>query len=87
MTRETCALFIKGCTGEPATASDERITGLFTLYDRNKDGFIEREEFLEFYESACRTKPNTVRENMAKHNIRADLKKLSEVKDQETFAS
>ncbi len=87
MTRETCSLFIRGCTGEPATVNDERITGLFNMYDRNKDGYIEREEFLEFYETSCKTKPGTVRENMAKHNIRADLKKLSEIKEEETFAT
>jgi Ca2+-binding EF-hand superfamily protein len=85
MTPETCALFIKGCTGEHPSLSDERITGMFKLYDSNSDGFIERQEFINFYEIACRTKGDTVRENLRHHNIRADLKKLSEVKDVESF--
>lgn len=50
MTKETCALFIKGCTGEFPSVSDERITNLFKTYDCNGDGKIEREEFLIFYE-------------------------------------
>jgi hypothetical protein len=52
MTHETCALFIKGCTGEHPPVTDDRITGLFKSYDSNKDGLIERSEFLTFYETA-----------------------------------
>ena len=85
MTPETCALFIKGCTGDHPALTDDRITGMFKTYDDNKDGFIERHEFLNFYEIAARGKPDTVRDNMRHHNIRPDLKKLSEVKDVESF--
>ena len=79
MTKETCALFIKGCTGEQPQLNDERIVNLFKTYDSNNDGFIERQEFLVFYEAAARGKPDTVRENLRHHNIRGDLKKLSEI--------
>ena len=79
MTKETCALFIKGCTGEYPGVSDERITNLFKTYDIDSDGRIERSEFMSFYETAARGKPETVRENLKAHNIRNDLKKLSEV--------
>ena len=85
MTPETCALFIKGCTGEHPALTDDRIVTMFNNYDSNKDGCIERHEFLNFYELASRTKGDTVRENMRHHNIRADLKKLSEVKEVESF--
>ena len=79
MTKETCALFIKGCTGETPSVTDDRVVNLFKAHDSNNDGRIEREEFLGFYENASRTKVDTVRENMRAHNIRADLKKLSEI--------
>jgi Ca2+-binding EF-hand superfamily protein len=79
MTRETCALFIKGCTGEHPAVTDDRISNLFKSYDVNNDGKIERQEFLIFYETAARSKPETVRENLRAHNIRNDLKKLSEI--------
>lgn len=85
MTPEYCALFIKGCTGEHPVLTDDRIVNMFTAYDSNKDGVIERHEFLTFYETASRNKGDTVRENMRHHNIRADLKKLSEVKEVESF--
>jgi len=52
---------------------------MFKAYDPNEDGKIEREDFLTFYESAARGKPDTVRENLKSHNIRNDLKKLSEI--------
>lgn len=85
MTKETCALFIKGCTGEQPLVTDDRIVNLFKAYDTNNDGFIERSEFITFYESAARSKPDTVRENLRHHNIRPDLKKLSELTEQESF--
>ncbi len=87
MTPETCALFIKGCTGEHPPISDDRITSMFKTYDTNSDGLIERSEFLTFYETASRSKPETVRENLKHHNIRADLKKLSEVREVESFGT
>jgi Ca2+-binding EF-hand superfamily protein len=52
---------------------------MFKAYDSNNDGFIERAEFMTFYETAARSKPETVRENLKHHNVRADLKKLSEI--------
>jgi len=85
MTKETCCRFIKGCTGELPSTSDERVLNMFKTYDKNGDGFIEREEFLQFYQLACNQKPDTVRDNLRHHNIRADLKKLSEVREVESF--
>jgi Ca2+-binding EF-hand superfamily protein len=79
MTKETCSLFIKGCTGEQPQPNDDRILSLFKQYDTNNDGKIERADFMIFYETAARTKPDTVRENLRSHNIRNDLKKLSEI--------
>ena len=79
MTKETCALFIKGCTGEHPSVNDERIQSMFKQFDVNNDERIERKEFMTFYETACKNKPDTVRENMKAHNIRNDLKKLSEI--------
>jgi hypothetical protein len=58
---------------------------MFKTFDTNNDGFIERSEFLTFYENASRSKAETVRENLRHHCIRADLKKLSEVKEDESF--
>ena len=46
MTKETCALFIKGCTGEHPSVTDERIVSMFKVYDTNNDDKIEREQFL-----------------------------------------
>jgi hypothetical protein len=85
MTPETCALFIKGCTNEHPPVTDDRVVNMFKGYDKNNDGLIEREDFLIFYETASRSKADTVRENLRHHNIRSDLKKLSEVKEEENF--
>jgi hypothetical protein len=55
------------------------------MYDSNNDGYIEREDFLLFYEISARNKSETVRENLRSHNIRNDLKKLSEVTEESSF--
>lgn len=85
MTKETCSKFIKGCTNEQPLPNDERIVGMFKAYDTNNDGRIERAEFLTFFEIACRGKPDTVRDNLKHHNIRNDLKKLSEITEESSF--
>mmetsp|Transcript_44247 Transcript_44247/g.32237 ORF Transcript_44247/g.32237 Transcript_44247/m.32237 type:complete len:96 (-) Transcript_44247:78-365(-) len=85
MTPETCVYFIKGCTGDLPPVNDDRITGLFEKYDADKDGKLEEKDFLRFYTLSCRDKPETVRENLKNHNIRNDLKKLSEVIEETTF--
>lgn len=87
MTKETCALFIKGCTGEHPQPTDDRILNMFKKYDSNADGKIERAEFLQFYVDACRSKSDTVRENLRQHNIRNDLKKLSEIQEESSFST
>jgi len=58
---------------------------MFKKYDSNSDGKIERSEFIQFYVDACRSKDDTVRENLKQHNIRNDLKKLSEIQEESSF--
>ena len=44
-------------------------------------------EFLSFYENASRSKAETVRENLKQHNVRNDLKRLSEVTEETSFST
>jgi hypothetical protein len=60
---------------------------MFKKYDSNADGKIERAEFLQFYVDASRSKGDTVRENLKSHNIRNDLKKLSEIQEESSFST
>lgn len=79
MTPESTTRFILGATNEMISPEDSRIKGLFDGYDSNKDGRLEREEFIKFYEDASKSKAERVYENMANHFIRKDLVKLSEL--------
>jgi hypothetical protein len=81
MSKDSCGIFIRGVTSEPPKINDDRVNNLFNSYDKNKDGFIEREEFMEFYRSASTGRDGTVRENLRHHNIRNDLKKLIDVEE------
>jgi Ca2+-binding EF-hand superfamily protein len=50
MTPETCVDFIRNSTSDQTvTIQDNRVTRLFTEYDRDNDNRISREDFLEFY--------------------------------------
>ena len=49
MTPESATRFILGATNELIQKDDGRVIGLFNIYDGNKDGILEREEFVRFY--------------------------------------
>lgn len=86
MTRETCTDFIRGCTGDKPPVTDDRVLFFFKTYDSDGDDKITRDDFLQFYTASSRSKPETVKDNLKAHNIRADLKKLSEVKEELEFS-
>ena len=46
MTPQSATRFILGATNEVVAAGDKRIKDLFDAWDKNKDGVIERYEFL-----------------------------------------
>ena len=52
---------------------------LFNTYDSDKDGILQRSEFVRFYEEASREKADRVFDNLKNHFIRGDLSKCSEV--------
>lgn len=50
MTPETCVEFIKNSTKDETVAiTDPRVVRLFNEYDKDIDGKLTKEEFLEFY--------------------------------------
>lgn len=82
MDKPDCVRFIKGVTQtrEEITLEDPRISQLFASYDKNNNGFISRDEFLQFYHD-CVTNPSkkkAVWENLRSMGVRNDLKKFSD---------
>ena len=82
MTPQNCADFIRSCTDDNCKADDPRILNLFHQYDYDKDGKIDRAGFHEFYRIAAVSKPEVVRANMAAHHYRNDLKKITEIDEE-----
>ena len=80
MTPQTCAAFVKDVTNsyENISFEDERVKSLFKSKDTNNDGFIEREDFVQFYVESTITKPKLVYENLHAMNYRNDLKTFKE---------
>jgi hypothetical protein len=85
MTPESTTRFILGATHEVVGPEDGRITGLFNGYDSNKDGILEREEFLTFYETATKDKLERVQDNLSNHFIRKDFVKMSDLYEEAQF--
>lgn len=85
MTPESAIGFIKGSTNETVHAEESRIKGLFAAYDTDKDGKLQREDFLRFYHTASRDKPDRVYDNIKNHLYRVDLIKMADVQDEAAF--
>lgn len=87
MDRPSVARFIFGATGSPCAKEDSRVTTILNKYDSDKDEAITLAEFLRFYYDAAHgTGLKNVQLNLKMHNVRLDLKKISEVVDEVSFA-
>ena len=82
MNPEQCAAFIHSCTNDHCKADDKRVKDVFTTYDDDRDGFLTIENFLKFYYTACKQRPQVVWNNLHSHHYRNDLKKVTEVEQE-----
>lgn len=41
--------FIRAATNETCSVNDKRATDILENFDKNKDGLLERDDFIEFY--------------------------------------
>eukprot|EP01022_Parablepharisma_sp_SALTPOND_P017473 TRINITY_DN27_c0_g1_i1.p1 TRINITY_DN27_c0_g1~~TRINITY_DN27_c0_g1_i1.p1 ORF type:complete len:1307 (-),score=219.52 TRINITY_DN27_c0_g1_i1:4411-8331(-) len=83
MDHEGAAQFIQNTTGEGLVpVDDSRIKILFANFDQDNDGFLDADGFAEFYRDAIvNNREDTVRQNLAVHGFRNDLKKLNEIEE------
>jgi hypothetical protein len=84
MTPEDCVEFIRSCTDDKCKTSDNRVRNLFTNHDYDNDGKVDKDGFVEFYCLACTKKEEVVRSNILAHNYRNDLKKISDMTEENT---
>lgn len=61
MTPKTCVEFTRSCTEDPCDENDQRVVGLFALYDHDHDNKIQEEEFIQFFVNSSREKEDIVR--------------------------
>ena len=78
MKREDLAKFTSDATdGAYCQVSDERIKEFFKLYDSEDKGYVESDDFLDFYNKAAKSnfsKLNTVRQNLKSLGYGKDLR-------------
>ena len=86
MEAEHVARFIAGATKQICLKEDQRVEQILSKYDINKDGCIDLSDFLRFYyDAAIGTSLKAVQSNLKNHNVRLDLKKMSEVIEEVAF--
>lgn len=73
------ALFISTCTNGSCTETDQRVISCLEKYDNGKKGYLTEEDFIGFYSSACRFKPDVVHKNLTSQGYRKDIKRYDEV--------
>ena len=84
-TPETGVRFIKGCTHEDQPKDDSRIVGLLNMFNREQEGFLTKEHFMDFFLNASFDKPERVFENLSAHHIRNDLQWIHRIKEENEF--
>lgn len=57
---------------------DGRVKGLFDKYDTDRDGYLNVDNFMEFYLEAAQSRAKVVYENLSNLGYRVDLSKLSD---------
>ena len=80
MSAKDLAHFVKDVTNakEEINVDDSRVTGLMNEKNGNHDGYIERDEFVNWYKNAAIKRPSLVLENIKATGYRGDLKKINE---------
>lgn len=87
MDRSAVARFISGATKQPCNHDDNRVDGILKTYDTDKDENLTIDDFLTFYYNAASgTLLKAVHSNLKNHNVRLDLKKMSEIVDDVQFS-
>mmetsp|Transcript_393 Transcript_393/g.549 ORF Transcript_393/g.549 Transcript_393/m.549 type:complete len:272 (-) Transcript_393:5556-6371(-) len=80
------AKFVAGATKAGCSPEDERVDKIIKQYDTDNDSNIDIDGFLKFYyDAASGPGINNVRKNIKAHNVRADLKRMSEIYEEVTF--
>lgn len=81
------AKFIAGATRATCSSNDPRVTTITTKYG-GEEAKLGLADFLSFYrDAASGTTLKAVQSNLKNHNVRLDLKKMSEVVDEVSYSA
>lgn len=66
---------MKAATDEDVPENDYQLVKMFENYDTNEDGFLELEDFFNFWKVAIWEKEEVVRGNLFNYGYRNDLRR------------
>lgn len=76
MTREELAKFTQASTNEQSySVHDDRVIGVFSQWDKDRDDVLQLEDFIGFFEDSIRSKESVVWHNLSSLRYRNDLLK------------
>ena len=63
------AKFIDSCTHDNCSANDRRVKDIINKFSSSKNGIMNSEDFLRFYEDSSKTKSIVVMKNLKSHGF------------------
>jgi Ca2+-binding EF-hand superfamily protein len=64
MSKKQCLKYHQKCVGEVQSQGEAKVDKIYDQYDRDKDGYLTENDFLNFYEISSRSKEDSVWKNL-----------------------
>lgn len=78
MDPEQCRQFVGGCIGDTTKRYQDKVDKLFADYDKDKNGYLQVDHIIDFFEGAAYDKPAIVSSNFRSLGIRNDFRLFDE---------
>jgi EF-hand domain len=75
MDHDNCRNFIRSATDEYVGEKDGSLLSIFEAHDHDRDGYLDLEDFLNFWRASIKDKEYVVRQNLFHYGYRYDLKR------------
>lgn len=64
MSKKQCLKYHQKCVGEVMSQGEAKVDKIYDEYDKDRDGYLTEEDFINFYEISSKTKERSVWNNL-----------------------